>query len=1175
MPLIDRIEQALARGVDPDVFERAASALLQTRYPWLSPVEAGRDLGRDADIYRVRPEDPESRGRLLATTGDPLSNLKSSHKSWLKEQSSGEFRVDALVITTTNNLTGTTRKKIDEYCRLHGLPLPEYYGHRWLVDALKSDAHWRETLIGIRGRLDALVPASQFATSEQQILLGRESDLAALREHLDQRRDVVLSGVSGAGKSRILAELTDALQVEPLARDHLLDDLMALSPSTVILDDAHLRLDLLTELTRLRAQEGLSFRIVASCWPEETASTSSRLSEPAAVLLDLLPRVVMDEIVRGAGVTAVRTRHLILSQAEGRPGWALTLCSAVVTASGANIFSGEALLDHVLRHLRQEAGSVLTIDLLACIAALDGADHVDLEAISRIQNRPLPVVMNSLHQVATNGLVESRNGKWHLQAALSSALVSGWFFSASRSGSWALLVESFPNRKHELISSMLRAASATNTEEAVTAAHAWATGLEPAQEWDANTLSLVREYALVCAAAADFAADSARTLLSHPREPQVSLWGIQYDPLSDCAANILRTCARSYCNEAAVHGLLDMATTDNRPRNTHSDHPIRVIAELAQHLDPDRGSIFQVREVLLKHVMTWANSGTDGDLKWVVWAESTKEVLSPTVEGAWSDPGHFSNFTMASGVESAGRLLELTALWVAHVAPSLAAVRLATSGAAPVKALRHLVDLFGTWIRAAGGIGPGGSEVDADQRAAAVEGAWTILDSLRPWVETHAGVAHLIVEDLELARQWGVRPRNQWPAIVVDEDFEDFAGRRGVDSCEDWELQRNNEATAFAHRLLHLGPRYGTVRFIQVAQLAAAVEISGHGYPVPARVAEACEDPIEWLREAVAGSSAVLAHQFLLEALRRDMRVPKSLIGTALSTEGVRSAVIEAVVGGISFTETSRQVVEALTADDAVCLDRLFARDEADPLLAALLVHDVKRVRAQASLAFSMGAKHGPPLPPEWRDTWRAAFLETDAASVSDRSMWRLKKILEDLSQTDPALCADWFAHQFAGEEEQVHGALDRVKHVLRKLPRGERESLALKSVSEPDHIHLLPELIGYDAELSAALLRDGAISVHNAMDALSGERDAGAEILAPVLLDAGVTPQRIARQIFGSVSWSGPESVAIQAEIEWFNGLAVRNPRLIPVSNAAIGDLKTDYERALIEEKRERIRGR
>jgi len=65
MPLIDRLERALDSGVDPDIFERAASALLEDRYPWLSPVEAGKDFGRDADIYGVIPGDRESRGRLL------------------------------------------------------------------------------------------------------------------------------------------------------------------------------------------------------------------------------------------------------------------------------------------------------------------------------------------------------------------------------------------------------------------------------------------------------------------------------------------------------------------------------------------------------------------------------------------------------------------------------------------------------------------------------------------------------------------------------------------------------------------------------------------------------------------------------------------------------------------------------------------------------------------------------------------------------------------------------------------------------------------------------------------------------------------------------------------------------------------------------------------------------
>lgn len=131
MPLIDRIERALDNGVHTDVFERAAVALLQSRYQWLSPVEAGKDLGRDADIYRVVTDDPESRGRLLATTGNPLANLKSSHKSWQKEM---DFRVDELVIACSQDITASARKRIDQYCRDHGLPLPEYYGRGDLVN---------------------------------------------------------------------------------------------------------------------------------------------------------------------------------------------------------------------------------------------------------------------------------------------------------------------------------------------------------------------------------------------------------------------------------------------------------------------------------------------------------------------------------------------------------------------------------------------------------------------------------------------------------------------------------------------------------------------------------------------------------------------------------------------------------------------------------------------------------------------------------------------------------------------------------------------------------------------------------------------------------------------------------------------------------------------------------
>jgi hypothetical protein len=78
MDLVGRVLRALEeRSVHPGEFGRCACALLQVVYPGLSAVEDGHDFGRDADIYfPLSDSDPDSRGRLLATTGDPVANLR-------------------------------------------------------------------------------------------------------------------------------------------------------------------------------------------------------------------------------------------------------------------------------------------------------------------------------------------------------------------------------------------------------------------------------------------------------------------------------------------------------------------------------------------------------------------------------------------------------------------------------------------------------------------------------------------------------------------------------------------------------------------------------------------------------------------------------------------------------------------------------------------------------------------------------------------------------------------------------------------------------------------------------------------------------------------------------------------------------------------------------------------
>ena len=155
----------------------------------------------------------------------------------------------------------------------------------------------------------------------------------------------------------------------------------------------------------------------------------------------------MDAIVQAAGVTSVHARHLVLDQAEGRPGWARALCEALVEGNGDRVASGEVLLDQVERYLRAAADSATTLDAVACIAALGGASQDDLERICALVGMPLASLVLAVHAVATSGLLEQTTGRWHFQPALRAPLVSRWFFGPRKSRSWGSVVEGIPRSR--------------------------------------------------------------------------------------------------------------------------------------------------------------------------------------------------------------------------------------------------------------------------------------------------------------------------------------------------------------------------------------------------------------------------------------------------------------------------------------------------------------------------------------------------------------------------------------------------------------------------------------------------------------------------------------------------------------------------------------------------------
>jgi hypothetical protein len=69
MSLNARVTAKLDADIDAALFERCAVALMANHYENVVSIEGGSDGGRDGDIIAPIVGDPDSRGRILATTG--------------------------------------------------------------------------------------------------------------------------------------------------------------------------------------------------------------------------------------------------------------------------------------------------------------------------------------------------------------------------------------------------------------------------------------------------------------------------------------------------------------------------------------------------------------------------------------------------------------------------------------------------------------------------------------------------------------------------------------------------------------------------------------------------------------------------------------------------------------------------------------------------------------------------------------------------------------------------------------------------------------------------------------------------------------------------------------------------------------------------------------------------
>lgn len=1174
MNLNERITKKLDAGIDADVFERCAVALMANHYENVVGIEGGSDGGRDGDIIAPVADDPDSRGRILVTTGDSLSNLKSSHRTWKKFWDAGEtFRVDQLVMITSRSLSDAKRRTIETYCRTNDLPVPRIYARQWLVDSLRRDPDLRVELTGVKGRLEALTTKAPEPSSSFTDLFGRDEELDHLRAAVTLMNDVLLVGVPGVGKSRLLTELEGHVHfIDRLARDHLADDLFSIEPTTVVLDDAHLNQELLEQLVSLRSKEQFSFTVVAATWPGTEAPVEALLNKPTRVEVDRLARAALDQMIQALGVTGVRARSLVLEQSDGRPGWAAILSRLVINGAGDDLATGQPLLDQVAGLTTAIAGNAVLNDALACIAVLGAASLEDIEIIASHAGVPYADLIAWLEVTAQGGLVERNNDKWSVLAPLRSLIAASTFFGVRKRRSWASFSAKFP-QDERLDRAVLNLANDVRDTGVRTLAETWFDNIST-KEIDEIPLALVQVYSGIDETSADRAAVLARAVLDTPREPLALYGNVTYDPLGTSAQNILRNAFRRACSREATHGLLDLAITDERPRHQHPDHPMRVIQDMAHYLDPDIGPVDTLRDQILNYTLEWFDENTNA-ARWQVLAEVTHYVFDPRVEGNWSDPSSHLNFTMSQGVMTSEAMKLLLGLW--NTIDSRA--RGEAGSSITHRAVAQLCKVFDSWSSIAVGVTNHGGAASAEQRAVGARGADLVLKTLALLAKRFTAVPIRVNKQLDLVSMWNGGPTTLAELQVDDDRLARFVGVREPDDDIDlWMAIRREQWTSLARELDKLTPAEGVSEYRRLVAEAVVLDGNHEGGPFGGTLAEHVNNPRAWLEAAIKAIARPLVAPLITKA-RADGTDIDDLVMAAAAVPELRPEALRVITHEDGELDNlARTILDGLTDDDVPLIGDLWIHEAVTPILRELLIHKDASVRALAAVTFREGAGgHGPALPEELRPAWRTALVGATPDQLPHHSGWRLGEILKHAVTTDPELCAEWFIAnaKTSGFSSRARRLVKLFPDVLRNLPRAQKRRVATTLDSETlIQSGYAGDVLGTDAKLASDLLAEGVVDGEVLLRSLSGYRDHTVETLAPALLDAQIAPKRIVDTALGNRSWSGEESDAILGDLEFFAKLSKRQPELDEVCTLAAEELDRQLEATRAKEKQDRRHG-
>lgn len=412
-PIYRKILKGLEEPLDPRLFEEAVCDLLRGSFPSLVPISGGQDRGMDGAIA----EGPGEAYPLVCTTArDVPRNLRNSLQSY-KDQGGQRRRA---VLATSRALTPTKRSRLEAAARDLSFTLVQVIDREGIAQRLYHCPRWRVELLGIPGESPTLAPIPRSRRLLLDLdLVGREKDLAWL---LESTGDRLVVGQPGSGKTALLfrwARETDALFVVRDDAAGLADELRKCAPKAVIVDDAHVRLEILSTLRNLRQNAGFKYDLVATTWPsleDELLVELGELPSSQVRRLELLTRREIRQVLEAAGVEAhADVMRELIDQSSNRPGLAVTLAELWKRGAWRDVLLGAA----ISRSLRVTVKDVVgpeSFELLAWFG-LGGETGLTLDEAARGVGKPAADVRRIVVELASGGILKEASRGYRHQAA--------------------------------------------------------------------------------------------------------------------------------------------------------------------------------------------------------------------------------------------------------------------------------------------------------------------------------------------------------------------------------------------------------------------------------------------------------------------------------------------------------------------------------------------------------------------------------------------------------------------------------------------------------------------------------------------------------------------------------------------------------------------------------------